>query len=67
MPLPWGRRLRYRIGRLFFGGTIFAPYLERESWQSQCFNRRGAARRARPAARPSRQEAAEAPARLWKH
>jgi SAM-dependent methyltransferase len=45
MPLPWGRRLRYLAGRLFFGGTVFAPYLERDRWQCRCLNRRGPARR----------------------
>jgi SAM-dependent methyltransferase len=51
MPLPWARRLRYRVGRLFFGGALFAPHLERDAWACRCVNRR-AAPRARPAGRP---------------
>jgi SAM-dependent methyltransferase len=39
MPLGWGRRLRYGLGRLVYGRAPFAPYLERESWQSRCVNR----------------------------
>lgn len=35
MPLPWFRRMRYQIGRLFSGRRPFAPYLERESWQTR--------------------------------
>ena len=50
MPLPWLRRLRYTVGRLFFGGTLFAPYLERDSWQCRRINCRPAGR-ARPPAR----------------
>jgi SAM-dependent methyltransferase len=38
MPLRWGRRLRYRLGRLLFGNRPFAPFLERETWQSECLN-----------------------------
>jgi SAM-dependent methyltransferase len=38
MPLPWGRRLRYQLGRFLFGGGHFAPYLHREQWQSRCIN-----------------------------
>ncbi len=37
-PLPWGRRLRYRVGRLFFGRGPFAPYLDREHWETECLN-----------------------------
>jgi SAM-dependent methyltransferase len=37
-PLPWGRRLRYRLGRWFFGRGPFAPYLEREHWGTECLN-----------------------------
>jgi SAM-dependent methyltransferase len=33
-PLPWRRRLRYRLGQLVFGKGPFAPYLERESWET---------------------------------
>jgi SAM-dependent methyltransferase len=53
MPLPWPRRLRYLLGRLLFGGTLFAPYLERERWQTQCLNR-GGPRRAAARAREAR-------------
>ena len=35
-PLPWRRRLRYRLGRLLFGRVPFAPYLERERWETEC-------------------------------
>jgi SAM-dependent methyltransferase len=45
MPLPWRRRLRYQVGRMFFGHTLFAPYLYRDTWQTRCLNRRGPARR----------------------
>jgi SAM-dependent methyltransferase len=38
MPLPWQRRLCYEIGQLFCGRTPFAPYLDRERWQSKCLN-----------------------------
>jgi SAM-dependent methyltransferase len=61
MPLPWGRRLRYRIGRLFFGGTLFGPHLEREQWQTQCLNPRGRDRRRSAGTRT--QHKPEAPAR----
>ncbi len=33
-PLPWGRGLRYRIGRLVCGRRPFAPHLDRERWES---------------------------------
>jgi SAM-dependent methyltransferase len=37
-PLPWTRRLRYALGRLLCGRRPFAPYLDRERWQSRCLN-----------------------------
>jgi SAM-dependent methyltransferase len=37
-PLPWGRRLRYRVGRWLFGRGPFAPYLDRERWETECLN-----------------------------
>jgi len=42
MPLPWSRKLRYWLGSLICGRRPFAPYLERESWQSECLNRTAA-------------------------
>jgi SAM-dependent methyltransferase len=39
MPLPWARRLRYRLASWFCGRRPFAPYLERDTWQNQCLNR----------------------------
>src|SRR5262245_45566614 len=57
MPLPWRRRLRYALGRLLCGGGPFAPYLERDAWQTQCHNRRCAPRP------PARAAGALAPAR----
>jgi len=42
-PLPWGRRLRYLLGRWLFGSRPFAPFLEREKWRSRCVNHRPAA------------------------
>jgi SAM-dependent methyltransferase len=35
-PLPWRRWLSYRVGRLFFGSALFAPYLDREQWETEC-------------------------------
>jgi len=35
----WGRWLRYQTGRLLCGRRPFAPYLDRERWQSECLNR----------------------------
>jgi SAM-dependent methyltransferase len=35
MPLPWHRRLRYQIGRLLCGRRPFAPYLDRDRWQTE--------------------------------
>lgn len=37
-PLPWLRRLRYHVGRVLCGRRPFAPYLDRERWQSRCVN-----------------------------
>jgi SAM-dependent methyltransferase len=34
-PLPWGRKLRYRIGRLICGRRPFAPHLDRERWETE--------------------------------
>jgi SAM-dependent methyltransferase len=34
-PLPWGRRLRYRLGRWLCGRGPFAPYLDRERWETE--------------------------------
>jgi SAM-dependent methyltransferase len=34
-PLPWGRKLKYRIGRLICGHRPFAPHLDRERWESE--------------------------------
>jgi hypothetical protein len=39
MPLPWHRRLRYRLASLISGRRPFAPYFDRERWQSKCLNR----------------------------
>jgi SAM-dependent methyltransferase len=39
LPLPWHRRLRYQLGRVLCGRRPFAPFLDRESWQSECLNR----------------------------
>jgi len=33
-PLPWSRRLRYHLGSLLCGRRPFAPYLDRERWQT---------------------------------
>jgi SAM-dependent methyltransferase len=41
MPLPRLRRLRYLLGRVLCGRRPFAPYLDRERWQTRCLNRRG--------------------------
>jgi SAM-dependent methyltransferase len=37
-PLPWGRRLRYTLGRLMAGRRPFAPWLDRDRWESSCRN-----------------------------
>src|SRR5205814_1397970 len=34
-PLPWGRKLRYQLGRLICGRRPFAPHLDRERWESE--------------------------------
>ncbi len=33
-PLSWGRKWRYRLGRVLCGRRPFAPHLDRERWQS---------------------------------
>lgn len=38
MPLSWPRWLTYQIGRLLCGRKPFAPYLDRERWQTECLN-----------------------------
>jgi SAM-dependent methyltransferase len=38
-PLPWPRRLRYLLGRLVSGSRPFAPYLDRERWETRLLNR----------------------------
>jgi SAM-dependent methyltransferase len=35
-PLSWQRQLRYRVGRLVCGRRPFAPYLDRERWETEC-------------------------------
>jgi SAM-dependent methyltransferase len=35
-PLPWGKRLRYQLGRWLCGRRPFAPYLDQERWESEC-------------------------------
>jgi SAM-dependent methyltransferase len=35
-PLHWARRLRYGMGRWLFGRGPFAPYLDREQWETEC-------------------------------
>ena len=35
-PLAWRRRARYRLGRWLCGWGPFAPYLEREHWETEC-------------------------------
>jgi SAM-dependent methyltransferase len=39
MPLPWIRRLRFLLGSLVYGRGLFAPYLDRDRWQSRLVNR----------------------------
>ena len=34
-PLPWGRKLKYQIGRLICGRRPFAPHLDRERWETE--------------------------------
>lgn len=31
-PLPWGKRVRHRVGAALFGRRPFAPFLDREKW-----------------------------------
>jgi SAM-dependent methyltransferase len=38
LPMPWHRKLRYRLASLIGGRRPFAPYFERERWQSKCLN-----------------------------
>jgi SAM-dependent methyltransferase len=40
MPLPWARWLSYRIGVMLCGRSPFAPYLDREHWETECLNDR---------------------------
>jgi SAM-dependent methyltransferase len=35
-PVSWSRRLRYRLAGVFCGRGPFAPYLDRESWETVC-------------------------------
>lgn len=35
-PLPWTRALRYGLGRLVSGRRPFAPYLDRQRWETEC-------------------------------
>jgi SAM-dependent methyltransferase len=35
-PLAWKRGVRYRVGSWFFGRGPFAPYLDREHWETEC-------------------------------
>jgi SAM-dependent methyltransferase len=35
-PLTWKRGVRYRLGSLLFGRGPFAPYLDRECWETEC-------------------------------
>ena len=35
-PLPWAKRVRYRLGRWLCGRRPFAPYLDQERWESAC-------------------------------
>ncbi len=35
-PLPWGKRLRYGLGRWLCGRRPFAPYLDQERWETEC-------------------------------
>lgn len=38
MPMPWGRRLRYGLGRLVAGRRAFAPWLDREKCGGEWLN-----------------------------
>ncbi len=35
-PRSWRREIRYRIGRWLCGRGPFAPYLDRERWETEC-------------------------------
>jgi hypothetical protein len=35
-PLSWGRKLRYGLARLLCGRGPFAPYLDKDKWETQC-------------------------------
>ena len=35
-PLPWMRKMRYLLGRVLCGRRPFAPYLDRNSWETYC-------------------------------
>jgi SAM-dependent methyltransferase len=35
-PLPWAKRVRYRLGRWLCGRRPFAPYLDQERWETAC-------------------------------
>jgi SAM-dependent methyltransferase len=35
-PMPWAKKLRYRLGRLLCGRRPFAPYLDQERWETEC-------------------------------
>ena len=35
-PLVWSRGVRYRLGRWLCGRGPFAPYLDREHWETEC-------------------------------
>lgn len=51
MPLSWSRWLRLRLGAMLFGRGHFAPYLDRERWQTRCLSRPLAPPRRRSSAR----------------
>jgi SAM-dependent methyltransferase len=51
-PLSWGKRWRYLLGRCLCGLRPFAPYLQRDRWQTFC--RRQPERRRIEAPNPSR-------------
>jgi SAM-dependent methyltransferase len=34
--LSWGRKLRYRLARLFCGSGPVAPFLDQERWETEC-------------------------------
>jgi SAM-dependent methyltransferase len=54
MPLPWSRWLRLRLGALLFGRGHFAPYLDRDRWQTRCLSSPVAARQAARATQEAR-------------